>query len=136
MRRTCLLCAKVLNGRRDKKFCNEQCRAAYHNRKRRNARPEVAETHHKLRLNHAILRQFRTAGHGRPQRKELLMAGFDATFLTSLQWNSAGELYYFCYDEGYRCNSTGTCYLLSYQDLLQERLQSQAQQSRLWVLAD
>ena len=83
MRTHCLECGFDLFGRTDKKFCNDQCRTNYHNRKNNNETLFVKPINKILRKNRLILK--RALNDSRSMEismDELLMQGFDFNFYT------------------------------------------------------
>lgn len=55
MERICLDCNAVINGRADKKFCDDQCRTHYNNRIRTEDNSFLNEVNRILKKNRAIL---------------------------------------------------------------------------------
>jgi predicted nucleic acid-binding Zn ribbon protein len=46
----CINCGKVNKGRPDKKFCDDNCRSNYHNKKRKKGRKVKMEKHYMDKL--------------------------------------------------------------------------------------
>ncbi|MES2373405.1 MAG: hypothetical protein V4557_12545 [Bacteroidota bacterium] len=97
--RKCLSCDKTLDAkkRKDSKFCNEYCRAAYHNPKRAGIDPRVVKINKILYKNLEIMesllgkRQYLSV-----DTEKLNKKGFNFNFFT--QENSEYRyVYYMCY---------------------------------------
>lgn len=99
----CLECGSVIRGRTDKKFCNDYCRNSYHNRLKSRMGASVRKINKILRDNYQILRQRVPEDTGKitVSLKELLAAGFNFTYHTSIYTTKKGHTYYFCYEYGY-----------------------------------
>jgi len=101
-KRECIACGKVVQGRSDKKFCNDYCRNAYNNSLKSVNSPIVRN------INNALLKNRRTLDlllSGEEMRKlpkeKLLEQGFQFKFITHTYTNKKGDTYFFCYDYGY-----------------------------------
>lgn len=100
--RTCIECQLPLQGRADKRFCDDGCRNSYNNRLNN-------LQHHETRTINAILRKNRKIlEHELGQRKSkrltintLAEAGFNMKYHTHLVHTKKGLLYTFVYDYGY-----------------------------------
>ncbi len=99
--KSCLECGKPLFGRVDKKFCDDQCRNAYNNKKNADANNYVRNVHYTLRKNRRILEELNPSGKEKVHRSKLVDKGFDFTYLTSTYITKTGATYYFCYEYGY-----------------------------------
>jgi len=98
---TCLYCNEKLKGRTDKKFCNTQCKSAYHNRAASSTEAYIRNVNKQLRTNRRALRTACPSGKATVKKDFLIKLGMDFKHLTH-SWKSKGEnLYYFCYDYGY-----------------------------------
>lgn len=98
----CQYCQAALQGRADKKFCDDQCRTAYNNQFRGEP-PIIREINKTLRKNRKILEQLIPAefGKARVSHRKLIEAGYDFSYHTHALVTKAGAHYYFCYDYGY-----------------------------------
>ncbi|MBN3035661.1 MAG: DUF2116 family Zn-ribbon domain-containing protein [Bacteroidales bacterium] len=99
--RSCLECGTPLTGRVDKRFCSDQCRNTYNNRKIRDATNYIRNVNNILRRNRRILSQLNPGGKAKVHRNKLVEKGFDFGFFTSLYITKTGSTYYFCYEYGY-----------------------------------
>jgi hypothetical protein len=100
--KTCLSCGKALNGRSDKKFCNDYCRNAYNNQLKSGSSAIVRN------INHALLKNRRILGAMLGEEKmvktpkeKLLQQGFNFKYCTHQFINQKGNVYLFCYEYGY-----------------------------------
>jgi len=98
---TCLECSGPLLGRADKKFCDDQCRTAYHNRQNRNSSRLVRNINRQLIRNRRILDEL---WNKHPQQKVplsvLYETGYDFRYSTHTRRLEPGHEYVFCYDLG------------------------------------
>ena len=102
--RNCLACERPIKGRADKKYCNDACRNNYNNRLNSDATPLIRTINNILRRNRRILAEF-LGGREKPvlvDKKQLNARGFHFDFFTQQFRNDKNELYYYCYDVGYR----------------------------------
>jgi len=99
----CLQCGNALNGRSDKRFCSDQCRAQSHNARRQQNAGELLmlRINAILRRNRTILRQASPQGKTTTYRQLLQIAGFDFRHFTHTYSTKGGNTYQFCYDYGY-----------------------------------
>jgi len=101
--KNCLACNKVLNGRTDKKFCNDYCRNNYNNQLK------TVNSNYVRKINHSLLKNRRILEHSLPASEEmakitrdkLLHLGFQFKYITHTYINKKGNTYFFCYDYGY-----------------------------------
>lgn len=93
----CLNCKKKLTGRRDKKFCDGQCRAEYHNKNKSYGELYISSTQSITRHNRRILKTLCPEGKA-TVRKEILDAmGYDFRVFSGL-FKTKTNLYYLVYD--------------------------------------
>jgi hypothetical protein len=101
MERLCLDCNTVLNGRADKKFCDDQCRTNYNNHLRTEDNSFLNQVNGILRKNRAILKAKNPEGKTKIKRDLLLRKGFDFNYHTHTYTTQKGTTYIFCYEYGY-----------------------------------
>jgi hypothetical protein len=98
----CLYCQKEMVGRRDKKFCDDQCRNSYNNQQNSDANDLVRQINYTLRKNRRIMEELLPAeGMAKVPAKTLHAAGFDFDYHTHLYTTKAGAVYHYCYEYGY-----------------------------------
>ena len=100
--RTCPECGEKIIGRADKKFCSDQCRNTYNNRLNSDTSNTVRNINNILRKNRRILQDLDT----------LLTNGFNFTYHTHTYTTQKGDIYYFCYEQGYLFLEDKNLYLL------------------------
>jgi hypothetical protein len=105
MSRTCLYCQSPIKGRADKKFCDADCRGAYHNHKKFRDSQLIKKVNLQLLENYRVLKECLVVKIGTVSEttvaKQLLKdRGFDPDYHTSRKILS-GRVYYFTYDIGY-----------------------------------
>ncbi|HCX20496.1 MAG: hypothetical protein CMB80_26805 [Flammeovirgaceae bacterium] len=96
----CYGCGKPLQGRMDKKFCGDQCRAAYHNQHKRKHERIIQAVNRQIRKNRTILRQLCPDGKATVRKTRLDDLGFSFQYFSSIY--QEGQLtYYFSYEYGF-----------------------------------
>ncbi|MEP2026545.1 MAG: hypothetical protein ABJH98_01665 [Reichenbachiella sp.] len=105
--RLCSECERPLFGRTDKKFCSDACRNSYNNRVNADATNFVRNVNNALRKNRRILLDLNKGKDSKAHRDQLLRAGFDFDFHTNTRETRTGELFYYCYDQGYQLLEDG-----------------------------
>jgi len=101
--RNCLFCSKSIQGRVDKKFCDDQCRNNYNNRLKAGKNNLVRNINNALKKNRKILESTLPEGEGtaKASREYLLLEGFHFKYHTHHYVNKKGNIYVYCYDYGY-----------------------------------
>ena len=97
---TCLTCGEALQGRIDKKFCSDQCRASYNNRNRKPHENAIKILNAQLRKNRTILKTLCPLGKATVRREVLLEMGFSFRHFTSIYGNKSST-YFLNYDYGF-----------------------------------
>lgn len=112
-KRKCPECGDVIVGRADKKFCSDQCRNTYNNRLNSDASNTVRNINNILRKNRRILQEFnKQSGKNMVNKETLLTNGFNFTYYTHTYTTKKGDIYYFCYEQGYLYLDDKDLYLL------------------------
>lgn len=101
MKKSCLECGEKVIGRSDKKFCSDDCRSSYYNKRHKDATNYMRNVNNTLRKNRQILRELNPEGKTKIHRDKLVARGFDFTFFTNVYKTKKGAIYYFCYEQGY-----------------------------------
>lgn len=101
MERLCLDCNAILNGRADKKFCDDQCRTNYNNKIRTEDHSYLNEVNRILRKNRDILKNKNPEGKVKLKRDQLIRKGFNFNYHTHTYTTQKGTTYIFCYEYGY-----------------------------------
>ncbi|GAB3645824.1 hypothetical protein GCM10028791_04710 [Echinicola sediminis] len=101
--RNCLYCERVIQGRSDKKFCDDQCRNSYNNQLKAGRNNLIRNINNALKKNHKILEAaLSTMGDTvKVSREKLLIQGFQFKYQTHKYINKKGDTYIYCYDYGY-----------------------------------
>ena len=101
--RACLACSKPLQGRIDKKFCDDYCRNTYNNQSKASHVNLFRNINNALRKNRNILEAIvpDSEGMAKSHRDKLVQAGFQFRYMTHSYTNRKGNVYYYCYDYGY-----------------------------------
>jgi hypothetical protein len=99
---TCLCCARSINGRSDKKFCNANCRNEYHNKRSGKRNAYMRRVNAILNRNRKLLLSFlsRAKQTTTVERSVVLAAGFSFTYCTQVKLVRQ-NLQYYCYDVYY-----------------------------------
>lgn len=101
-KRLCIDCSTPLQGRIDKKFCDDHCRSNYNNRIRAESTDPIKAVNLVLKRNQKILEKLNPEGKAKVSRSKLLAAGFDLNFHTHTSYSKRGRLCVFCYEQGYQ----------------------------------
>lgn len=101
MKKNCLECGESFTGRIDKKFCSDYCRNTYNNSINKESKNLVRNTNNRLRKNYKILSEVNKKGKTKVSKAKLLDLGFTFNFITSIYTTKTGNVYYYCYDQGY-----------------------------------
>lgn len=97
----CAECDKPVFGRMDKKFCSDSCRNAYNNRSNATTTKYMRKVNNVLARNRRILLEMNPTGKKKTHKDKLLKAGFDFDYYTNSYATKAGDIYRFCYEQGY-----------------------------------
>jgi predicted nucleic acid-binding Zn ribbon protein len=100
-KKTCPVCGDEFSGRIDKKFCSDQCRNEFNNRRYQETNNYIRQINYALRKNRRILQELNPIGKTKVPRRKLLDRGFDFTYFTNVHQTRTGNTYYFCYEQGY-----------------------------------
>ncbi len=101
MKRKCLECGELFDGRSDKKFCTDQCRNTFNNSFKKDSNNQMRRINNILRKNRRILESLNPHGKAKVHRNLLLEKGFNFDYLTNIYETKKGGVYKFCYDQGY-----------------------------------
>lgn len=93
----CLNCHKKLTGRRDKKFCDNQCKAEYHNKNKTYGELYISSSQSITRHNRRILRTLCPEGKATIRKEVLDQMGYDFRYFSGL-FKTQTSLYYLVYD--------------------------------------
>jgi hypothetical protein len=101
--KTCQLCQTPLEGRSDKKFCDDYCRNIHYHQNLGSGDLKVKRIHDMLRKNRKILLECRklvSEGQTLPI-ESLEMRGYQFKYLTHMEGLHEGHPTYCCFDMGY-----------------------------------
>lgn len=111
----CLECGSPIIGRLDKKFCNDQCRHLFNNKKKRKHEAAILNINSILRKNRSILKSLNPVGKTTVRRTLLENSAFNFNFHTHIYRTNSGITYYFCYEYGYALAPDEKILLVTYQ---------------------
>ena len=101
MEKTCLDCGSILKGRTDKKFCDDQCRSNYNNKRKANHHAQVKSINSVLLKNRQLLEKLNPDGKTKVSGLKLGQLGFNFKYFTHTYTTQKGDTYKFCYEFGY-----------------------------------
>jgi predicted nucleic acid-binding Zn ribbon protein len=101
MDNACIYCGTKLKGRTDKKFCDDQCRNAWHNSNPNRSEAFIKKINKILRKNRSIMRFSSPEGKTTVRKDFILGLGFDFNYFTNHYTTKNNNTYHFCYDYGY-----------------------------------
>ena len=107
MERLCLECGSSITGRSDKKFCDDACRTAYHNRIHKEDSDFIRNVQSILRKNRKILSDLYSSKDFNLSKEFLILQGFNFDFHTNSSSKSNGKNCYYCFDYGYLIKEDG-----------------------------
>lgn len=102
--KSCLFCEQPLQGRTDKKFCDDHCRSAFNNRTNGELNRKMRFVNQVLRRNRKILQAFLGEKNGlkeQVRREKIQELGFVFNFHTHTQRLDDGDTCFCCYEYGY-----------------------------------
>lgn len=100
--RVCLECGETLQGRADKKFCDDQCRSNYNNKVNNSNVAEVRSINSILRRNRRILGSLISNDcKVKIPKGSLQEKGFNFRYYTHTYTTQKGNIYKLCYDYAY-----------------------------------
>jgi hypothetical protein len=93
---------QILQGRIDKKFCDEGCRNNFNNQQNSIQNKEIRIINRVLKRNRAILLAILSGGKKPTKvgKEYLLLEGFNFSYMTHQGVGSDGQSYQICYDVG------------------------------------
>lgn len=100
-KRECAECGKALNGRADKRFCDDSCRNAFNYSRNRPASNYMRKVAGILKRNRQILESLNPEGKKKLHRDKLSEQGFNFTYHTHTINTRKGTVYQFCFEQGY-----------------------------------
>ena len=122
MKNVCLECGTQLKGRLDKKFCDDQCRYLFNNKKKRQHEMGIINVNRILRKNRTILKSLNPIGKTTIRRTLLENTDFNFYFFTHQFRNDNGLLYYFIYEFGYAKLPDDKILLVTYQPYMSKKI--------------
>lgn len=108
MENKCKNCNKPLEGRSDKKYCDNYCKSAYqYKNEKENQSNFYLKVDKQLKQNRQILKSYNKAGKATIRAEDLLNTGFNPNFFTHYWKNQKGDLYLFVYEFGFLKRTEG-----------------------------
>jgi len=98
---TCAECQEAFTGRIDKKFCSDYCRNSFNNKQNKDQINLIRNVNNRLRKNWRILKKLNPNGKCKIARQKLDDERFNFNYFTNIYTTKSGNVYYFCYNEGY-----------------------------------
>lgn len=114
--RKCRECNETLRGRKDQKFCCDQCRNTFNNRLNEDVNNYVRRINSILRKNRRILSHLNPEGKKTVDLFTLAEEGFSFHYFTNTYKTKKGKTYFFCYDQGYTLLESGHYMLVHKED--------------------
>jgi len=101
-KKNCDYCAEKFEGRRNRRFCNANCRTSFHNEKLSDESSTYNIVLKQLRRNRSLLRKYNRAGLSFIDKKKLLDEGFVPKYFTHAWKTNSRRVYWFCFEYGFR----------------------------------
>lgn len=108
----CAECGLEFHGRSDKKFCSDQCRSSFNNRKNSDSNNTMKNINNALRKNRRILNDFLETDKNRVKKEILVNKGFNFKYSTHSFTTTTGKHYQFWYDCGLMQMDNGSFYIV------------------------
>ena len=115
MKRKCNYCSSEFEGRSDKRFCSNQCRASFNNSNKTESEKIILQINAVLRKNRTILKSLNPVGMSVVRKEYLEERGFNFKYFTSIYTTKEGNQYWFCYDLGYMNLDDNKVRIVEYQ---------------------
>ncbi len=119
MKKQCIECGEEFIGRADKRFCSPQCRSTFHNRQNSDQTNFIRNINNILRKNRRILAALNPEGKATVHRDKLVEAGFKFSYFTNEYRTKSGNVYRFCYEQGYTERDNGYIMLVIRQEYVE-----------------
>ncbi len=116
VKRECKECSSPISGRKDQKFCSDYCRNSFNNRLNEDANAYMRRINGILRKNRRILAVLNPDGKRTVDAIMLAEEGFNFHYFTNIYKTLKGNVYYFCYEQGYTRTETEQYMLVLKQD--------------------
>lgn len=101
-KRECLFCGMPLHGRKDKKYCDDNCRNNHHYNLNKDANLLVNKVNNILIHNRSVLMSLCQNTKIIIGRHRLQSAGFDFNYITGLRTTKGNACYKLIYDYAYK----------------------------------
>jgi len=98
----CKKCGKPIQGRLDKRFCDAYCRNSFNNQVKRKYEQSISEVNRMLRKNRTILKTLSPVGKSTVRKEVLEALGYNFGVFSSMFRASKNNIYYLCYEYGFR----------------------------------
>jgi hypothetical protein len=112
VQRICLECGQRIVGRTDKKFCNDHCRTAWHNKLHSDSTSYMRNVNNILRKNRRILAALVANGRKKVDAEALMRLGFEFGYFTNMKKRRNGPAMLYCYEQSYVMLPKGVCILI------------------------
>ena len=101
--RKCLSCGNLLQGRVDKKYCDDYCRNTYNNQQKAISNNLIRNINNALKKNRDVLQRLLPENGEtiKTSRENLLKLGFQFKYITHTYTTKTGNVYGYCYEYGY-----------------------------------
>lgn len=98
----CPVCNGIVKGRIDKKFCSSTCRSAFQYEQKLETDKLYLRVDKQLKINRKVLKKYNLIGKTTLRREVLHNEGFDPNFFTHYRKMGNNEVYFYCYDFGFK----------------------------------
>jgi hypothetical protein len=110
--KNCLFCHDRIQGRTDKKFCNDYCRSAFNNQHAVSKLSSIRSITHILVKNRKVLEKWANKKRNPVKLQDVLSDGLNLTYCTQTVLQPVGNPHCFCYDYGYQLLPNDQCRIL------------------------
>ena len=115
-KKSCINCNRLIKGRTDKKFCDENCRNSYNNRLHAERNNLIRNINNAVGKNRRILAELAGPA-GRVSDvpfQKIINRGYRLQFFTHRANCRRGREFIFCYDHGFHRREDGRCVIVKH----------------------
>jgi len=114
----CLYCDEEIKGRSDKKFCDNNCKSAWHKAQANPKEAEIKRINKILRRNRSVLKFYSPQGKTTVRKKFLVDQGYNFKYFTQVYKTKNDNVYYLCYDYGFMLLEDEKVLIIQKQDYM------------------
>lgn len=114
-RRLCPACGRIVSGRANKKYCDDNCRNNYYYKTYSEQLHYVRSINEVLLRNRMILKELNQCRRIVVSKQSLVEKNFDFNHFTGVWKSKKGKVYYVVYEESYALNDNETVDIVTFK---------------------